>query len=147
MLHYTKHPHDQWTMAVDRVRVPSARQIKYGDKRANSKGKPPPDVWALLPEHLPNGYQPDHDTWLASRVCGTFHEKEEDIPNQLPLEIVERIVLLTSNEGELVVDPFAGTGTTAEAARKHGRRFWGIDKSVRCANSTRERGKRGESAT
>lgn len=48
-------------------------------------------------------------------------------PTQKPERLLERIVLATSNEGDLVLDPFVGSGTTGLAAIKHGRRFIGID--------------------
>ena len=49
-------------------------------------------------------------------------------PDQKPLALYERIVLSSSNEGDLVLDPFAGCATTIIAARKHGRRWVGIDR-------------------
>ena len=48
-------------------------------------------------------------------------------PTQKPLELLERIVLASSDEGDMVVDPFAGSGTTGLAAARLGRRFIGID--------------------
>ena len=49
-------------------------------------------------------------------------------PDQKPLALYERIVLASSNEGDLVLDPFAGCATTIMAARKHHRRWVGIDR-------------------
>ena len=49
-------------------------------------------------------------------------------PDQKPLALYERIVLASSNPGDLVLDPFAGCMTTIIAARKHGRRWVGIDR-------------------
>ena len=46
---------------------------------------------------------------------------------QKPLALLERIVLASSQEGDLILDPFAGTGTTAHAAMKHRRRFCMIE--------------------
>jgi site-specific DNA-methyltransferase (adenine-specific) len=48
-------------------------------------------------------------------------------PTQKPLALLERIIQAASDPGDLVVDPFVGSGTTAVAATKHGRRFIGID--------------------
>lgn len=48
-------------------------------------------------------------------------------PTQKPLALLDRIVLAGTNEGDLVLDPFAGSGTTGIAAVKRGRRFVGID--------------------
>lgn len=49
-------------------------------------------------------------------------------PTQKPERLLERIILASSNEGDLVLDPFLGSGTTGIAAVRHGRRFIGIDK-------------------
>ncbi len=49
-------------------------------------------------------------------------------PTQKPLELLERIVLASTNEGDLILDPFMGSGTTGVAAVKWGRKFVGIDK-------------------
>ncbi len=51
-------------------------------------------------------------------------------PTQKPLKVLERIVSASSNKGDLVLDPFAGCGTTAEASFKLKRRFLGIDISA-----------------
>lgn len=48
-------------------------------------------------------------------------------PTQKPVELLERIVLASTNPGDLILDPFMGSGTTGVAALKHGRRFVGID--------------------
>jgi len=48
-------------------------------------------------------------------------------PCQLPVHLLERLILMTTDENDIVLDPFVGTGTTAVAAKKLGRRFIGID--------------------
>jgi site-specific DNA-methyltransferase (adenine-specific) len=48
-------------------------------------------------------------------------------PTQKPLALLERIILASSDEGDLVVDPFVGSGTTGIAAIRNRRRFIGID--------------------
>jgi site-specific DNA-methyltransferase (adenine-specific) len=48
-------------------------------------------------------------------------------PTQKPLTLLERVVLSSSNPGDLILDPFAGSATTGIAALKHGRQFIGID--------------------
>jgi site-specific DNA-methyltransferase (adenine-specific) len=106
MIHYfTAHP-SRFTFNADRVRVPSARQLKYADRRANAKGKVPDDTWALLPGDHPELFRPDGDAWLVSRVAGTFKERTGHV-TQLPLALVERIVRVATNPGDLVLDPFA----------------------------------------
>jgi site-specific DNA-methyltransferase (adenine-specific) len=128
-IHYvTMHPRE-FTFNADAIRVPSARQLLYNDRRANPKGKVPDDVWVLLPERqAPECFRPDSDLWLQSRVCGTFKERVGHV-TQLPLPLVERIVKVASNPGDVVLDPFAGTGTVLVAARKLGRQSIGIELS------------------
>ncbi len=48
-------------------------------------------------------------------------------PTQKPMSVLERIILASTNEGDLILDPFTGSSTTGIAAAKHGRRFVGID--------------------
>ena len=50
-------------------------------------------------------------------------------PTQKPVALLERIVLASSNEGDVVLDPFVGCATTPIAAEKHGRQWLGIDYS------------------
>jgi DNA modification methylase len=56
-----------------------------------------------------------------------------------PLELIEPFVLATTGAGDLVLDPFAGTGTTGVAALAHGRRFLGIELSPEYAAIARTR--------
>ena len=67
------------------------------------------------------------------KICGqTSHSRQEKNapapPDQKPLALYERIGRASSNEGDLVLDPFAGCATTLIAARDHGRRWVGIDR-------------------
>jgi DNA modification methylase len=56
------------------------------------------------------------------------HSKERiGFPTQKPVELLERLLLSSSNEGDLVLDPFCGCGTTIEAAERLKRRWIGID--------------------
>ena len=54
-------------------------------------------------------------------------------PTQKPKALLDRIIAASSNEGDLVLDPFAGCATTAVAAEDAGRRWWGIDLSAKAA--------------
>ena len=67
------------------------------------------------------------------------HNKRRDThPCQLPIHLLERLILMTTDEDDIVLDPFMGTGTTAVAAKHLGRKFIGfeIDKQyVKIANS------------
>lgn len=56
------------------------------------------------------------------------HKKRRDKhPCQLPVSLLERLILTTTDENDVVLDPFIGTGTTAIAAKRLGRQFIGID--------------------
>ena len=51
-------------------------------------------------------------------------------PTQKPLALLERIILASTHEGDLILDPFMGSGTTGVAALKHKRKFVGIEKEI-----------------
>jgi len=110
----------------DAVRVPSARQVVYGDKRANPDGRLPDDTWILRPQDPDAGFAPSDDVWHYSRICGT-HKQKLETPNQIPEQLVARILRLTTDEGDLVCDCFSGSGTSAAVAKKLGRRFVACD--------------------
>ena len=138
LFHMVKDPNDL-TFNVDQLRVPSARQLVYGDARANPEGRLPDDTWILRPQDLPTGFQPDEDTWYFPRVAGTFKERAGFHGCQMPEQLLGRIIRASSNEGELVLDPFAGSGTTLAVAKKLKRRFLGFELSAEYAANIRKR--------
>jgi DNA modification methylase len=103
------------------VAIPSDRQIKYDDPRADPAGK----LW--------------DDVWEEARLVGNAAEKIPGFDNQLPLAILERIVACASYPGDLVVDPFNGTGTTGAACIALGRKFIGIEKNANACDVARQR--------
>ena len=140
ILYFTKSK-DGFTFNADDVRVASARQTTYADKRANSKGKLPDDTWFLRPqEAAPHGYfEPGFDTWNESRVCGTFKEREGWHGCQMPIGVLNRIIKASSNPGDVVLDPFNGSGTTAVAAALLDRKYVGIDQSAEYVGYAKKR--------
>lgn len=120
---------DDFTFNVDDIRVPSARQLVYGDRRANANGRLPDDTWILRPQDVPESFTAEEDTWYFPRVCGTFKERAGWHGCQMPEQLLGRIIRACSNEGELVVDPFGGSGTTLAVAKKLNRRFLGFELS------------------
>jgi DNA modification methylase len=124
------------------IRVPSARALVYGDKRANPKGRLPDDTWILRPQDFQSdryGFTPDQDTWFFSRVAGTFKERQGFHGCQMPEQLLARIIRASSNEGDVVFDPFTGSGTTLAVAKKLGRQFLGTELSTEYARAATER--------
>ena len=113
--------------------------------------------------HMRRHMDPDGRVYRSMRVNGrtyTYYDDEPVAPTdvwqdvshlqqrdpertgydaQKPLALLERIVKCGSREGEWVLDPFAGSGTTLEAAKRLGRNFIGIDRSPLTTNIIRRR--------
>jgi DNA modification methylase len=70
---------------------------------------------------------PLQDLWDDINPVGARAAERLGYPTQKPIELLERIILASSNVGDLVLDPFCGCGTTVCAAQKLGRRWIGID--------------------
>jgi site-specific DNA-methyltransferase (adenine-specific) len=131
------------TFNADAIRVASARQTMYADNRANPKGKLPDDTWFLRPQEAhavdPKLFDSNCDTWNESRVCGTFKEREGWHGCQMPIGVLNRIIKASSNPGDIVLDPFNGSGTTVVAAAMLGRKYVGIDQSEEYVGYARKR--------
>ncbi|MGH2272759.1 DNA-methyltransferase [Anaerohalosphaeraceae bacterium U12dextr] len=104
------------------VRIPSDRQLYYNDARAVSIGKIASDTW--------NCY---------SRVCGSFKERQGWHPCQMPELLLARAIAVSSNPGDMILDPFSGSGTTAAAALQLGRNYCGFDISEDYVINSRKR--------
>lgn len=119
LFYFVKHKKD-FTWNRDALLVPSARAEVYRDNRAAAGGKTPDDVWNF------------------SRLCGTFKERTSH-PCQMPEAILKRIILACSNEGDTILDPFAGSGTTLAVAQRLNRNSIGIELSAAYCEIIRER--------
>ncbi|MEX2287194.1 MAG: site-specific DNA-methyltransferase [Planctomycetaceae bacterium] len=130
-LFYMVKDRERFTFNADdpAVRVPSARQLVYGDKRANPHGRLPDDTWILRPQDIPDSFRSHEDTWYFPRVNGTFKEREGWHGCQMPEQLLGRIIQACSRPGESVLDPFAGSGTTLAVAKKLGRTYIGYELS------------------
>jgi site-specific DNA-methyltransferase (adenine-specific) len=101
---------ENYTFHYDAIdRVPYMAPDLVGPEKA-ARGKIPTDVW-----------------WIT--VVPTNSREKTGYPTQKPLKLLERIVRVHSNPGDLVLDFFAGSGTTGQAAANLGRRFLLVDSS------------------
>lgn len=120
------------TFNADNVRIPySEHTLRYpthpqADSSQYGNGKQ--HEW--LPN--PNGAKPK-DVIEIPTTCNGMHEKTSH-PTQKPEELLRRIILASSNVGDLVLDPFLGSGTTAVTAEQLNRRWLGCDLSQEYLN-------------
>lgn len=113
-LWYVRNP-DNYVFNLDAVRDPNVKypkQKKNGRLKCNPLGKNPSDVWQF-----------------AKVTSGRDRSSPERTPHpaQFPLRVIDRIVKACSNRGNLVFDPFLGSGTTAVAAARNGRDALGFE--------------------
>ncbi|MGD9688939.1 MAG: site-specific DNA-methyltransferase [Phycisphaerales bacterium] len=123
----TWNPHD--------VLEQSDRASTYFDPRTLSKR-----------DGMPAGLRVPMDVWYGQywgRVQGNSRERRGYHDNQLPEVYLERVIACSSNPGDLVLDPFLGSGTTGVMAHAMGRRFIGTEYSAANARSAVERMKAG----
>jgi DNA modification methylase len=100
----TKHP-TKWTFNIDDVKVPS---VNYRPDRYKTQLKNPSDVWRI------------------PLVSGNSSERTNH-PAQYPQKLIERIIKVASNPGDIVLDPFMGSGTTAVVAKNFNRHYVGYE--------------------
>jgi site-specific DNA-methyltransferase (adenine-specific) len=110
ILWYTKDPKRYTFNLAGSDRIPYMAPGLVGAEKA-ARGKTPTDVW-----------------WHT--IVPTNGKEKTGYATQKPLGILERIVRVHSNPGDLVLDFFAGSGTTGEAAAKNGRAFCLVDESA-----------------
>ncbi len=104
-------------------RAPLPHTFNYREMKEENGGKQMRDLWAV-PE--PDGTQ---IVWNVP-TPGKSEKLEGKHPTQKPLALLDRIVRSASSPGEIVLDPFNGSGTTGLAAVRLGRRFVGVDLST-----------------
>ncbi|MEK7463513.1 MAG: site-specific DNA-methyltransferase [Patescibacteria group bacterium] len=119
---------DDYTFNLDPIRVPQKypgkRNYKDGAKKGelsgNPLGKNPSDVW-----DIPN--------------VKSNHPEKTNHPCQFPIELIERLVLSLTDEGDVVVDPYVGVGSALCAAILHGRKGFGSDIGKKYLEIAKER--------
>jgi site-specific DNA-methyltransferase (adenine-specific) len=140
LFHFVKDENNFTFNAEDpSVRVLSARALVYADKRANPNGRLPDDTWILRPQDLPHGFDTLDDTVYFARVAGTFAERQGFHGCQMPEQLLGRILRVSSNPGDVVLDPFAGSGTTLAVAKKLDRNWIGCELSDEYVRAATER--------
>lgn len=137
ILHLRKKPTTK--LNVDAVRVPYNNHTKRYPERVQAVtsqygGKDKRrDRW----QPHPLGAKP-RDVFEIPVLCNGTAERNEH-PTQKPEELIRRMIAASSNEGDLVVDPFAGSGTTAIVAERLGRRWVVGDADPRYVGLARQR--------
>lgn len=127
IIHFRKS--DRFRLNVDDVRIPYGNHtLKYpshpqAESSQYGKGKGRVD-WTPNPL----GAKP-RDVLEIPTTCNGMGEKTPH-PTQKPEELLRRLVLGASNEGDLVIDPFSGSGTTVVVAEQLGRKWMGCDSSA-----------------
>lgn len=114
LLWYVKDP-NKYTFNLDDVRDPDVKypnQKKNGKLKCNPLGKNPGDVWAIP---------------KVTSGAGRSSVERMPHPAQFPEALIERVILASTNPGDLVLDPFMGSGTTAAVARRLGRNVVGFE--------------------
>lgn len=114
LLWYVKDP-ENYVFNLDEVRDPDVKypnQKKNGKLKCNPNGKNPSDVWQI-----------------AKVTSGSNRSSKERTPHpaQFPIEMISRIVKACTNRSALVLDPFMGSGSTAEVAVREGRYVIGFE--------------------
>lgn len=105
-----------FTFNLDDIRVPQ----KFYRERNNMRGANPGDVWQFSHVHYSNPNRQNH-------------------PTQKPEGIIERIVLASSNKGDIVLDPFSGSGTTLRVCQQLGRKAIGFELNPEYVAMTEQR--------
>ena len=121
---------DNYTFNADAVREP------YHPNTVKTFASSPKAGFGKVPD-LERGKVPED--WWYFPVVARLHNERTGYPTQKPEALVERILLASSNPGDLVADFFCGSGTFPLAAARHDRRFLAGDVSWRAIHTTRER--------
>jgi len=128
ILSYVKGP--DYTFNADAVREP------YNPNTVSTFKSSPKAGFGKIP-NLERGKVPED--WWYFPVVARLHNERTGYPTQKPVSLLDRIMLASSNPGDMVADFFCGSGTTMFAAANHRRKFIGSDESFRAIHTTRSR--------
>lgn len=136
---------EDYTFNLDSVRVKQKYPGKLhykGDKKGkpsgNPKGKNPSDFWDVSNNLDKIREDWDKGIWDVPNVKSN-HKEKTGHPCQFPIEIVQRCILALSNEGDWILDPFVGVGTTNAAAILTNRNSIGIERDLDYAKIAKKR--------
>ena len=121
---------EAYTFNVDAVREP------YNQNTVKTFRSSPKAGFGKMPD-LERGKVPED--WWYFPVIARLHNERTGYPTQKPVALLERIILASSNPGDIVADFFCGSGTTPFVASQHGRRFIAVDETFRAIHTTRNR--------
>jgi DNA modification methylase len=110
---------------------------KHNNEENAKEGKKPTAVWKdILPDNIDeNGFE---NVWDIAYENKMSHDNTT-YPTQKPKELLERILEISSNKGDLVLDCFSGSGTTCVVSQKLGRRWIGCDINLGAIQTTTKR--------
>jgi hypothetical protein len=114
----------------------SSGHRKPGLEEAETQGPPLSDFWDVA--EAPPLAVPLSDAWEIG-VIAAIGKERTGYPTQKPEALLERVILASSNEGDVVLDPFCGCGTAIAVAERLKRRWIGIDVTHLAINIIRER--------
>jgi site-specific DNA-methyltransferase (adenine-specific) len=126
-------------MNVDAVRVPYNQHTTRYPERVQAVTSQYGGASARRDRWTPHplGAKP-RDVLEVPTICNGMAEKTAH-PTQKPEELLRRLILASSDEGDVVLDPFCGSGTTLVVAERHARRWLGADADARYVGLARER--------
>ena len=113
-------------VAAGTLQVSASGSLRY--KQRPGAGVPYQDIWAYQP--ATRGVLVAEDAEIDREVRWARGAERLGYPAQKPLGLLERIIRTSTRSGDLVLDPFCGSGTTIDAARRLDRRWCGIDASA-----------------
>lgn len=119
-----------YTFNVDDVREPYHPNTVATFKSSSKAG------FGKVP-NLERGKVPED--WWYFPVVARLHSERTGYPTQKPEALLERIILASSNKGDIVADFFCGSGTTSLVAARNGRKFITTDETIRAVHTARSR--------
>ena len=125
---------ETWTFNADHVRV------KYKDEKQSLRRAMSTDgefSQEEVEEYRKRGKVPEN--WWEMRIAARSKKEYVGYPTQKPLALLDRIIKASSNEGDVVLDPFCGCATTCVAAERLNRKWIGIDISYKAYDLVKER--------